>query len=209
MCKLDIRRFLPAHLGGHKRNIYNEFVKWHLGRRKIIHDWIRDHRCRKIMEIGIDDAENAKKMIQAAGDVFPIAGIRYYGFDLFDKPLPEDEVGGSSVDFTENHVREKLEQTGAQIVLVGGDTRRTLPETVDELPEMDLIYIDGGHSYKTVKNDWNYSKTLMKKESGVFFDDYAIHSGVRRVVDEISNEYSVKIVGPFDNKMALVQRRRE
>ena len=49
---------------------------------------------------------------------------------------------------------------------------KTLPEVSKNLPQMDFIYIDGGHSLETIKNDWDYTKNLMHKGTIVLFDDY-------------------------------------
>jgi hypothetical protein len=61
---------------------------------------------------------------------------------------------------------------------------------------MDLIFIDGGHSYPTVKSDWENSKSLMHNKTAVFFHNYNF-SGVKQVVDNIPREqYQVEIIDP-------------
>ncbi len=72
---------------------------------------------------------------------------------------------------------------------------------------MDLIFIDGGHSYSTVKSDWENSKSLMHQETAVFLHNYDF-PGPRRVVDNISrSNYLVKVIDPpSDCKTALVQK---
>ena len=69
------------------------------------------------------------------------------------------------------------------------------------LLKFDLILIDGGHSYKTVKSDFNFAKKLINTNGAIFFDDYVNKQGVindgfgvNKVVDDINRaEYSVKI----------------
>jgi hypothetical protein len=41
-----------------------------------------------------------------------------------------------------------------------------------QLPKMDLVFIDGGHSTETVATDWENVKDLLHEKSIVFFDDY-------------------------------------
>jgi predicted O-methyltransferase YrrM len=61
---------------------------------------------------------------------------------------------------------------------------------------MDLIFIDGGKSFTEVKNDWEYSKTLIHNKTAVFVHNYEF-SGVRRMVDNIpSKEFEVTIIHP-------------
>ena len=62
---------------------------------------------------------------------------------------------------------------------------------------IDVIFIDGGHSYETVKEDfYNYVKFL--KPSGIiFFDDYTPEPGfgIKQLVDELIDaaEYNITI----------------
>jgi len=107
------------------------------------------------MEIGVADGENARNMVRVAMQNFLPEEVEYYGFDLLEGNRMEQ-------------VREKLEETGCKFKLFKGDSVKTLPKVVKNLPKMDLIFIDGGHSYTTVKNDWENSKTLMHDETAVF-----------------------------------------
>lgn len=120
----NFRMFIPAHFGGSLSNIYNEFIKWHFGWGKkmgvILYNWIREHKCRRIMEIGVDTGENAKRLIEAAKENFDPLEVGYYGFDIFEKQKPADEVSRSG--YTEDYIWKKLNKTGA---------------------------INGGYSYKT------------------------------------------------------------
>jgi len=147
------------------------------------------------MEIGVADGENARNMVRVAMQNFLPEEVEYYGFDLLEGNRMEQ-------------VREKLEETGCKFKLFKGDSVKTLPKVVKNLPKMDLIFIDGGHSYTTVKNDWENSKTLMHDETAVFFHNYDF-SGPKRVVDSISREeYQVEIIHPpSDCDTALVQNR--
>jgi len=66
---------------------------------------------------------------------------------------------------------------------------------------MDIIFIDGGHSIKTIQNDWNYSKKIIHDKTVVIFDDYwnIESAGCNRVIDSIDrSEFSVEILQPTD-----------
>ncbi len=105
-------------------------------------------------------------------------------------------------------VTKKLKATGSRFKLFRGNSTITLPKIVEELPMMDLIFIDGGHAYPTVKSDWENAKKLIHDETAVFFHNYDF-SGPRRVVDNISRDkYDVKILYPSsDSATALVKKR--
>jgi predicted O-methyltransferase YrrM len=166
------------------------------GSHSILNEYIFENKCKRIMEIGVADGENARSMVEVAIQNFLSDEVEYYGFDFFDD------------DSKMKQIRQKLEETGCRFRLFKGDSVETLHRIVKTLPKMDLIFIDGGHSYETVKNDWENSKTLIHERTAVFFHNYNF-SGVKRLVDSISREeYQVKIIHPpSDCDTAFVKKR--
>jgi len=157
------------------------------GYHAFLNDHIKRNKCKRLMEIGVYDGENARGMIEAAKENFPPEEIEYYGVDYF-----EDE-------WLYQMIYKKLEETGCKFKLFRGDSKATLPQHVDELPIMDLIFIDGGKSYETAKSDWENCRKLMGKHTVVFVHNYEF-SGVKRMVDEIPREeYIVEIIHPPDD----------
>lgn len=51
-------------------------------------------------------------------------------------------------------------------------------------PSLNLLFIDGDHSYEGVKVDWEAYKDFLKPGSIVVFHDYGWADGVKRVVHE-------------------------
>ena len=165
------------------------------GSHTFLNEYIRKNRCKKIMEIGVADGENAKTMVTVALGIFSPDEVEYYGFDLFK----DDRMA---------QVRQKLMETGCKFSLFKGDTVMTLPKHVKTLQKMDLIFIDGGHSYETVRSDWTQSKHLMHGKTAAFFHNYN-YSGVKRLVDSVSKEeYLVEIFHPSsDYDTAFVKKK--
>ena len=168
------------------------------GSHSFLNKYISKNKCKKIMEIGVAYGENARTMVMVAIRNFSPKEVKYYGFDLF----------GGSDDSRVDQVRQKLRETGCKFRLFKGDSVVALPREVKTLPKMDLIFIDGGHSYATVKSDWENSRFLMHDETAVFFHNYDF-SGPKRVVDNISREeYQVKIIHPSsDADTAFVKKK--
>ena len=160
------------------------------------------HKARRIMEIGTWNGDHALKMIETAKKHWSPPEIEYFGFDLFedlDEETFKREISKRPPSMSE--VREKLEKTGAKIRLYKGNTLDTLPEVLENLPKMDFIFIDGGHSIETIQNDWEHSRQLMHNGTVVIFDDYwnMENAGCKKIIDSINrNEFVVEILQPTD-----------
>lgn len=133
-------------------------MSWY-GSHSFLNDYIRKNNCKRIMEIGVLNGENARTMVEVAIQNFPLEEVEYYGFDFFS-------------GYESHEVGRKLRKIGCKFKLFKGDTVDTLPQAVKILPKMDLIFIDGGKSYTEAKSDWKYSKTLMHDGTVVFVHNY-------------------------------------
>lgn len=154
------------------------------------------------MEIGVWNGNHGIRMIEKAKKYWLPEEIEYYGFDLFediDKEMIKAEVSKKPPSM--NTVKEKLEKTGAKIMLFKGNTLNTLPEAVKNLPKMDFIFIDGGHSIRTVRNDWKHSMQLMHGKTILIFDDYYNREdiGCKKIIESINKkEFLMEILQPTD-----------
>lgn len=159
--------------------------------------------AKRIMEIGTWAGGRAILMIKEAQKYNPLSEIEYYGFDLFEgmnEEVYKTEI--SKKPPTQSDVESVLQATGAKISLFKGDTMVTMPEVCPTLPKMDFIYIDGGHSYETIANDWNCSKMLMHEGTVVIFDDYWLNredGGCKKLIDALDrNVYNVVLSKELD-----------
>jgi predicted O-methyltransferase YrrM len=168
-------------------------MPWY-GSHPYLNDYIREEKCRKIMEIGVYDGENAKKMVEAAIQNYEPSKVEYFGFDYF-------------FNYTIDEIERKLEKTGCKYKLFKGNTVDTLPKAIQSLPKMDLIFIDGGKSFAVSMSDWTNSRTLMHDETAVFVHNVGF-SGVNRMVENISKkEYQVNtFYAPSEGKVALIKK---
>ena len=173
---------------------------------KPLFSYLKSNECHEIMEIGTYDGENALQMIRAAET--KSSHINYYGFDLFEDITPEiiaEEFSHPATPPMSKVKRMLDENTTATITLIKGNTRETLSEFCGKLdrPVMDFIFIDGGHSLETVRNDWGFVSLLMHKDTMVFFDDYMPDFpalGCKTLVDSIDRTlYDVEVLPDFDD----------
>ena len=174
--------------------IYNHFKK---RRYKYLYDSIRTNRSKKILEIGLWDGAHALKMIKTAKHLHGNA-VEYYGFDLFEEMNDDTHKHeASKYPLSLENIKIKLERTGCHISLFKGYSQNTLPQAVPELPKMDLIFIDGGHSLETIASDWKYCELLMHEKTVVIFDDYWNRDdvGCKTIIEKIDrNKYNVEIL---------------
>jgi len=181
------------------KKLYGKIPGKGLPRRyKYLLQGVGEAKARKIMEIGTYTGRHAETMIEEAKKYHPANEVEYYGFDLFemlDKDTSAKEIAIQPSPL--EAVRNKLEKTGARLSLYQGYTKDTLPKVIDALPEMDFIYIDGGHSLETIDNDWKYSQRVMGQDTIVIFDDYwnRDDSGCKKLVSQMDrNKFNVEIL---------------
>jgi len=148
-------------------------LPWY-GSHSFLNEYILEHKCRKLMEIGVYNGDNAVNMIKDATQSFHPSEVEYYGFDFFSYYSP-------------HQVGRRLEEIGCRYRLIEGNAMDTLPEVVKTLPPMDLIFIDGGKSYAEASSDWMYSSQPMHGSTGVFVHN-ANFPGVSKMVDGVSRE---------------------
>ena len=160
---------------------------------------------KRIMEIGTWNGEHSRQMIEQAKTYS--SNVEYYGFDLFEaSPILEKESQGRKGNPPSiQKVQDKLNATGAKITLVKGNTNVTLQET--SLPVMDFVFIDGGHSLRTIQSDWDNVQKVMGLHTVVIFDDYyqddkegyADENGCKTLIHAIdTDKFSVEILSGAD-----------
>ena len=169
-----------------------------------------------LMEIGVHWGNTAEAMIAAAAATGKT--VHYHGYDLF-RELTDEEMARerSKQPASIDEVRARLTRTGAYINLYPGDTRHTLTAPYSGGP-MDLIFLDGGHSWSTIESDWNNLQRYIGPLTVVLLDDYYTDApgeiGCQRLVDSLDGETWVKDVlsptetwGDLKINMVRVQRR--
>lgn len=169
-------------------------MPWY-GQHSYLNEFIKENRCRKIMEIRVYNGENARNMVRAAAEKTLPDEVTYYGFDYFSY-------------HSAARVGRKLDDTGCRYTLIEGDTLETLPDAVETLPKMDVIFIDGGKSYREAKSDWIHSAQLMHSGTGVYVHNVGF-SGVGRMVDEVPRDrYMVEtFYAPAEGSVALIKEK--
>lgn len=161
-------------------------------------------RKQNILEIGTYNGNTAVALITIAKRYEPPEAIHYYGFDLFEH-LDEETLRrehskkpSRTMDAVRAFIIGETGISQKQVHLYQGFTHKTLWENLPGLPKMDFIFIDGGHSFETVENDWRACKELMSEDTVVVFDDYyQFEYGPRIVIDNLDTVlYDIEFLQP-------------
>jgi len=125
---------------------------------------------KKILEIGVYNGRRAIQMIEAA-KVFN-NDVEYYGFDLFEDLTKKiHKIEKSKFPSSLDRIKYLLNNY-AKIFLYKGFTNKTLKKFSQKKIRIDFIFIDGGHSVKTIENDLYYSLKIAAKNAFIIFDDF-------------------------------------
>lgn len=143
------------------------------------------HLPSNICEIGTFNGKTACQMIDYL--ITRVDKISYTGFDLFDDASDENHKletngkGKGNYSYAVKLLNKRVERYGDKFeyFLNRGYTKETLISPLI----FDFVYIDGGHSYDTVKHDYN----MVKESRIIVFDDYQI-PGVKQLVKELEIE---------------------
>jgi len=162
---------------------------------------IREIKATKLLEVGTGTCERAEVMITAALENG--TDIIYRGYDYF-RPLSPFEITSefSKQPMSIGEAAKRLLPYDAEVILVEGDTKETIPNTPDT-NTYDFIYIDGGHSWETIESDWENLQRLAHDNTVFVLDDYYPEIdrpvGCQKLVDSLDrNIWSVEFLEPLE-----------
>ena len=102
-------------------------------------------------------------------------------------------------------VLKLLKKFEKNINIIIGDSNRILKEIQREF---DYVFLDGGHSYETVKIDLEHLTQVIEKGGIILCDDYDLSyaSGIKRAIDEyvLKKKFNLKIL---NSRFAEITKR--
>ena len=170
--------------------------KLHIDRKSQILRHLRNYQPINLLEIGVHKGEFAKRMLSQI-DNERHHEISYTGIDLFaslhTKAINIKE--GSLWPDSKKDVYKKLSETypRVKVNLMEGFSEKCLKKIRNK--KFDFIFIDGGHSYKTVYSDWMRCKELIAPNGFIFFDDFINESAIKHTRFGIN-----KVINGIDSK---------
>tara|TARA_B100001057_G_C22654413_1_gene873386 strand:+ start:165 stop:797 length:633 start_codon:yes stop_codon:yes gene_type:complete len=179
-------------------------------------DLINKYKPRNFLEVGVLEGVTARNvcdlLYEIYGNEFKYFGIDLFGLDIeknnFSEFTPISNNYSNPFKYfyhkfitrknpnTIEGVKHLLKKYETSVKLYKGYSK-TFLQNID-LSIIDFCFLDGGHSYETVKNDLLIILKGIKKNSLVLIDDYNQPAyGVKKAVDEIKNQYHNQKIGRF------------
>ena len=220
------------HLSSQNNFKYKEYwrkagLKKYFG--QIFIDLVKQQNPKNFLEIGVFTGVTARNVCELLSSINN-KDFFYLGIDLFEdfQEAISNEVVPEFLVKKQNFsnplkslvynflLKEKLNSLDSvskflkkfenNIELKKGNSLSILPKT--DLKIFDMIFVDGGHSYETVKFELEIILKKMKDSCLVICDDYSLAeaSGVKKAVDESlrDNSYNLKIVA---NRFACLTKK--
>ena len=168
---------------------------------------------KNFLEVGVFQGVTSRNICELLYKVHR-DNFKYTGIDIFEHDEKSNKEIIPNINFR-NHlkqfyyryikrenpysltsVKSLLKKFEKNVEIIKGDSKKILP--IIDITEVDYVFIDGGHSYETVKSDLNNCKIVIENNGIVLCDDYNLSyaPGVKKAIDEFSTneEYEVKIL---------------
>ena len=104
-------------------------------------------------------------------------------------------------------VEELLEKFKENVHLIQGNSNSVLKKI--DMTKIDYVFLDGGHHYKTVKNDLSNCIEVLENNGTILCDDYSLPytPGVKQAVDEFVNKNNFKCEILFNYRFAKIEKK--
>jgi hypothetical protein len=151
----------------------------------------QNYNFNTIIEIGVFEGLFSKEMLSILNP------NKFYMVDIFDgvaKSGNKDGVDYKTIDLGKHFYELTNQYSGdGRVDVVKSYSADFIKSLEDE--SVDLIYIDGDHSYSGVKSDLENSYSKVKKGGFICGHDYTSprFDGVVRAVDEFCNKMGLQI----------------
>ena len=169
---------------------------------RILHTICKLMNINSYLEIGVHNGGSMSYVISNNKT------IKCYGIDLFDDTYGyyknEDKINllRTTLNIEKNNKCSKI-----NLIQGNSFSNKTVEKLKNLLKEkIDLLFIDGDHSYNGVKNDFIKYSEFVKSNGIIILDDFNIeHTDIVKFVYEyINNNSRYKILGVYDNNELII-----
>ena len=172
----------------------------------ILFEQIEAHKPKNFLEVGVFQGVTSRNICEKLNLIHQNQ-FKYHGIDIFEDAnnILDDKEKTSKNNKISNpikhliynvffkadlnslkSVKNLLKKFDKNIKLYKGLSSEILPNI--KMSEIDFVFLDGGHSYETVKNDLYLIFKNIQKNKVIICDDYDQKNyGVKKAVDELIN----------------------
>ena len=184
---------------------------------------IAKKKPKTFLEVGVFHGVTARNVCEL---LYNIHGkeFKYIGLDLFDENdenkdeiIPNTKFSNPLKTFFFKYIKRQnpysleavkdlLYKFKDNIHLIKGNSNKILSKI--EMKKIDYVFLDGGHEYKTVKNDLECCKEVILNNGVVLCDDYDLSyaPGVKIAIDEFIENNSFKSSIISDGRFAKIEK---
>ena len=175
----------------------------------ILLDQIELYKPKNFLEVGVFQGVTSRNVCEKL-NIINDGNFSFYGIDLFEdtnsnidnkeKTIKHKKLSNPFKHLLFNIILKKdlfsidsiykfLKKFKDNVFLYKGFSDTELLKI--DLSKIDMIFLDGGHSYETVSKDLSLILKGMKKSKIIICDDYdQINYGVKKAVDELKGKVS-------------------
>ena len=179
-------------------------------------DLINENKPSHFLEVGVLEGVTSRNICEMLNKIhngnFMFSGIDLFGKDIEDNNFKEFTPISNKISNPLKWIYFKiilnmnpnskecvdflLKKFKNSVSIYKGYSHNILEDI--NLESVDFVFLDGGHSYETVKQDLNILIRKLKNNSIIVCDDYNIlHYGVKKAVDEIKDKLIFKDLKRF------------
>ena len=184
---------------------------------------IKKCKPKVFLEVGVFHGVTARNVCEL---LFNLHGndFQYIGLDLFEKSDENKSEIIPNTNFSNpfkqvyfkyikrqnpysiEAVKDLLIRFKDNVNLIKGNSNYILKKI--DMNKIDYVFLDGGHDYKTVKNDLNCCSEVIDNKGTILCDDYNLSyaPGVKKAIDEYvkNNNYKCEILR--NSRFAKIQK---
>ena len=168
---------------------------------------------KNFLEIGVFHGVTARNVCELLHSIHG-NDFKYVGLDLFgesienaDEVIPNTKFNNPLKKLYFQYILRQnpysmkavaflLKKFEKNIHLIKGNSNNLLKKM--DMSKIDYVFLDGGHTYETVKSDLENCIPVIENNGTVLCDDYDLSyaPGVKKAIDEFieMNKYKVKII---------------
>ena len=185
---------------------------------------VKKKNPKTFLEVGVFHGVTARNICELLAQIHN-NDFKYIGLDLFEESdenkseiIPNTNFSNPIKQIYFRYIKKQnpysieavedlLKKFENNIHLIKGNSNFVLKKI--DMSKVDYVFLDGGHDYKTVKNDLNCCSDVLNNNGTILCDDYNLSyaPGVKQAIDEYvnNNNYHCEILR--NSRFAKIEKK--